>query len=185
VGRIENGSANYCCAGRRIEQALHYLKQQRRALALAWSSAASLLILAALAFFFYGRAQQSERETRQQAAGSTYRTALQEQQQGLDEAALAYLAKAGRLDPENRSIATAMLMLLGNRYWPSLVLPDLKHKDLVNSARFSPHGARVVTASADGTAMIWDARTGSPLSARSSTRTSCSARASVRMEAAC
>ena len=139
------------------------VRQQRRALTLAWSSAASLLILAALAFFFYGRAQQSERETRQQAAGSTYRTALQEQQQGFDEAALAYLAKAGRLDPENRSVTTAMLMLLGNQYWPSLAIPDLRHKDIVNSARFSADDGRVVTASADRTAMIWDARTATPL----------------------
>jgi len=54
-------------------------------------------------------------------------------------------------------------MLLANRYWPSLVVPDLSHRDIVNSAQFSPDGTLVVTASADRTAAIWDARTGRQL----------------------
>jgi WD40 repeat protein len=33
----------------------------------------------------------------------------------------------------------------------------------VNSVRFSPDGARLVTASADGTAQLWDARSGASL----------------------
>ena len=139
------------------------MRQQRRALALAWSAAGSLLLLAVVAGFFYIRAQESELETRRQAAGTNYRSALQEQQQGFDEAALAYLAKAERLDPENANIGTAILMLLANRYWPSLAVSDLSHRDIVNSARFSPDGTLVVTASADRTAAIWDARTGRQL----------------------
>src|SRR5262249_27109795 len=138
------------------------VKQQRHALQLAWGAAASLLFLAGLAGFFFFQAQRSELATRQQAAGSTYRSALQEQRSS-DEAALAYLAKAARLDPANRNIGTAMLMLLADRHWPSLAMPDLAHSEIVNSARFSPDTTRVVTASADGTAVIWDARTGRPL----------------------
>jgi len=38
------------------------------------------------------------------------------------------------------------------------------HKDGLLSASFSPDGSRVVTASADGTAMVWDAATGRRLS---------------------
>jgi WD40 repeat protein len=34
------------------------------------------------------------------------------------------------------------------------------HEDWVHSAAFSPDGARIVTASADRTARIWDATTG-------------------------
>jgi WD domain, G-beta repeat len=36
----------------------------------------------------------------------------------------------------------------------------MKHKQVVDSAQFSPDGQRVVTASYDGTARLWDAGTG-------------------------
>jgi WD40 repeat protein len=42
-------------------------------------------------------------------------------------------------------------------------LPLRAHEMSVNSAAFSPDSARLVTASDDGTARIWDARTGQPL----------------------
>ncbi|HEX4420606.1 MAG TPA: hypothetical protein VH165_21975, partial [Kofleriaceae bacterium] len=39
------------------------------------------------------------------------------------------------------------------------------HQDSINAAAFSPDGTRVVTASVDNTARVWDARTGKPLTA--------------------
>jgi WD40 repeat protein len=39
----------------------------------------------------------------------------------------------------------------------------LQNDDSVNSAAFSSGGSRVVTASADGTARVWDAATGAPI----------------------
>ena len=39
----------------------------------------------------------------------------------------------------------------------------LQHGDTVNAAAFDPKGERVVTASGDKTARIWDARTGEPI----------------------
>jgi WD40 repeat protein len=129
----------------------------------AMAVAAIFVLLSGFIYFFYDKAVQSEVVTRQHASAAAFATALQ--QRGSDEAELAYLAKAARLDPQNASIGTAVLMLLANRYWPSLALPDLQHGDLVNSARFNPDGTKVVTASADKTARLWDARTGAPIGA--------------------
>jgi WD40 repeat protein len=39
----------------------------------------------------------------------------------------------------------------------------LKHGGGVHSAQFSPDGRRIITASDDGTARVWDAQTGQPL----------------------
>jgi WD40 repeat protein len=44
------------------------------------------------------------------------------------------------------------------------VTPALAHHGDVYTAAFSPDGTRVVTASADQTARVWDASTGKPLS---------------------
>jgi len=43
------------------------------------------------------------------------------------------------------------------------LIESLKHQDSVLSAQFSPDGKRVVTASDDGTARLWEAHTGQPL----------------------
>ena len=40
---------------------------------------------------------------------------------------------------------------------------DLGHDDAVSSAAFSPDGTRIVTASYDKTARVWDAATGQPI----------------------
>src|SRR5438034_11760941 len=55
-----------------------------------------------------------------------------------------------------------LLILLNNvvlAQQPKLMLP-IGHTDLVNSVRYSPDGKKIVTASKDHTAKIWDAISG-------------------------
>jgi eukaryotic-like serine/threonine-protein kinase len=76
--------------------------------------------------------------------------------------ALPYLARSLSFNPANDAAMTRLATLLAYRTWwlPTLIL---KHGGRVNSAEYSPDGKRIVTVSADGTARIWDARTGQPL----------------------
>ena len=73
--------------------------------------------------------------------------------------ALAYLSRALRSAPANRPARELAADLLIHRNWP-LSEMDVHHSGVVYSARFSPDGLRMVTASADRTARIWDVTSG-------------------------
>jgi WD40 repeat protein len=73
---------------------------------------------------------------------------------------LAYLADALRKNPTNEAAIALAVSILRNCPLPTLIL---HHSNEVHDASFSPDGARVVTASADGTARLWDAHTGQPI----------------------
>ncbi|NOS71586.1 MAG: hypothetical protein HOP33_16880 [Verrucomicrobia bacterium] len=76
--------------------------------------------------------------------------------------ALPFLARSLSLNPVNDAALTRLTTLLTYHSW---MVPTLrfKHGGPVNSAEFSLDGKRIVTASADGTARVWDASTGQPL----------------------
>ena len=76
---------------------------------------------------------------------------------------LAHLARVLRQHPANQVAAERLLSALTHRSFALAVTEPLKHDDGVLSARFSSDGQRVVTASRDGTARVWDAHTGQPL----------------------
>jgi hypothetical protein len=76
---------------------------------------------------------------------------------------LAYLAKALKLNARNSEASALIAALLTQESWP-VVITALKRDDWVNSAQFSSDDQRVVTASEDKTARVWDAATGKALS---------------------
>jgi hypothetical protein len=74
--------------------------------------------------------------------------------------ALAHLAQALRLNPENREGSVLTGALLTQLNWPVSLTCSMRHYAVVYSAQFRPDGQRVVTASADKTALLWDAASG-------------------------
>lgn len=76
---------------------------------------------------------------------------------------VAYLARIVCQQPSNLVASRRLLSALTMRNFALPVGPPLQHGKKVNYAEFSPDGRRVVTASLDFTARLWDARTGEPV----------------------
>jgi len=76
--------------------------------------------------------------------------------------AVAYLGRVLRANPSNE-VAAARLASAVLRPFSKELSEPLRHGSFVYAAEFSPDGLRLVTASDDHTARIWDARTGEPL----------------------
>ena len=76
---------------------------------------------------------------------------------------MAQLAQALRLNPENREACGLIAATLTQLSWQVPLTGSMRHDGEVRSAQFSADGQRVVTASDDGTARLWDATTGKPI----------------------
>jgi WD40 repeat protein len=80
--------------------------------------------------------------------------------------ALAFLARAAEQEPDKYSVAADRIWFaLTERSWPLPISRPMRHNDAILSASFSPDGKRVVTASRDSTARIWDSSSGTALAA--------------------
>jgi WD40 repeat protein/class 3 adenylate cyclase/tRNA A-37 threonylcarbamoyl transferase component Bud32 len=73
--------------------------------------------------------------------------------------AVAYLAQSLSENPANQAALTRLATLLAYHSWMicDRIFP---HKNTVFAGEFSPDGQKIITASWDGTARIWDAHTG-------------------------
>jgi WD40 repeat protein len=105
----------------------------------------------------------AEKEAKKEASQANVLLALNSNAIGNDSQELAYLAKALKLDPRNYEAGALIAALLTQESWP-VVTGAMKHGGWVSSAQFSADGQRVVTASWDQTARVWDAATGKTLS---------------------
>ena len=105
------------------------------------------------------RAEASDHESQRLLKTSYLETGRQLVLDGHPQEAMPYLM-AVRQKGEN-GIPFRMLIGTATRSLP--LLPPLVHQGWVWSASFSPDGTRVVTASDDQTARVWDAATGKPL----------------------
>ena len=123
-----------------------------------WSKAKAALDKAVMA----RRAEAAVTEARMTLAASDFSEAsrLIEADDAPD--AVPYLSRILATDPENSAVLTRLSILLTYHCW---VIPTLRlnHGAPVHSAQFSPDDRRVVTASYDNTARVWDAQTGQPL----------------------
>ena len=85
--------------------------------------------------------------------------------QGQGSRALARVAAQLRKDPQDWRAAMFGMSLMNERRFPIPAAPPIRHPDgaALAVARLSPDGRRLVTASSDGTARLWDAATSEQL----------------------
>ena len=76
---------------------------------------------------------------------------------------ITYLGQVLRSNPTNQVAAARLVSALIRPRSQSLIEP-MRHDDGLFVVQFSPDGEKVVTASSDHTARVWNARTGQPLS---------------------
>jgi WD40 repeat protein/type II secretory pathway predicted ATPase ExeA len=102
-------------------------------------------------------AQAAAASARMAASETDFKFAATEMMRDEEPVSLAYLADAMRKNPGNQKAIALAVSELRNAVLP---LVTLHHGGGVQDASFSPDGAKVVTASEDRTAQVWDATTG-------------------------
>ncbi|MBM4040625.1 MAG: hypothetical protein FJ290_19130, partial [Planctomycetes bacterium] len=156
----------------RAEERARIRREKRRAhriLAAVSVSLAIALAAGGIAWYQWRRVRVEQARTEEQRrlavrtlVRSDFLIGIEYAERGDPRVALAHLARALRNDQSNCPAATRILSLVSAGMEVPVTDP-IRHEGAVNSAVFSPDGKRIVTASGDSTARVWDAQTGRPL----------------------
>lgn len=120
------------------------------------------LVTTILGAWNWHSAQQANSKAQHALAAVEFREAQRYFEKNNSSLALAHLAQAARLDQSWPSSRILLVNLLQQKSWP-LPVAIFEHELAVLSAAFSPDSSRIVTASRDKTAQLWDADTGKAL----------------------
>jgi hypothetical protein len=134
----------------------------RKNIGLAATLIAALVIMVGAAAWQWWEALQQKNAARAALASVDFNEGVRRAQSGRRSEALPFLASSIRFSTDSPGVRGALLANLTATRWP---LSVMSHENGVKTASFSPDGTRVVTASWDKTARIWDARTGAPVGA--------------------
>ena len=140
------------------DKAMQLRKSRQRARTLRlWLMAVGVFAALALAGGIYSWIQR--REALKTASATDFAIAGLKMEKEDWPATLAYLADALRQNPQNQKAMVLAVSLLRGLHLP---MAAMRPASAVTSARFSPDGKWVVTASEDNPKRVWNAQTGQP-----------------------
>ena len=143
-----------------VEQLVRWCQRNRRVALLAGSLFCLLLAGSALVSWQWVRAERANIRLTENVADLRWTTISNMISNGQSSRALAIVASLLRQNASDGKAAMFGLSLVEQHRFPVPASPPIRHPEgaELTVARLSPDGTRIATASYDGTARIWDAR---------------------------
>ncbi|MCE9604419.1 MAG: protein kinase [Planctomycetia bacterium] len=148
----------------RVEQAWRWCRRNPRFSILGGTLLFTIIVGSGVAFWQWQRAQSANVTLTENVAHLEWGAIDAMLEQGESSSALAKTAALLRENPNDWKAAMFAMSVMENRRFPVPAAPLIRHPDgnELTVARLSPDGRRIVTASYDGTARLWDASTSEP-----------------------